>query len=44
VVGYEVTHDESEHEHCEVLKPTAEQFAAYLQEIAKEKAIKKCSE
>ena len=42
VVGYEVTHDKTELEHCEVLKPTTAQSIKHLEEYSKEKGISKC--
>ncbi len=42
VVGYEVTHEEMELAHCEILKPTNEQSIEYLQAVAKERGIAKC--
>lgn len=43
IVGYEVTHDESELNHCKILKPTTAQSIEYLQQVAKDKKIEKCS-
>ncbi|MBU2969072.1 hypothetical protein KO527_06905 [Pseudoalteromonas sp. C2R02] len=43
VVGYEVTHDESELNHCKILKPTTAQSIEYLEQVAKNKKVEKCS-
>ena len=42
IVGYEVTHDEYELNHCNVLKPTTAQSIEYLQQVAKDKKMEKC--
>ncbi|GAA5188893.1 hypothetical protein [Ferrimonas gelatinilytica] len=44
VVGYEETHDESELNHCKVLKPTTEEFVALLKANAEHQTIKRCLE
>ena len=42
IVGYEVTYQPEDIEHCSVLKPTAEQFAEYMEIASEEKGVQRC--
>ncbi len=42
VVGYEETHSSADIEHCELLKPSSDQFIAYLHQVSQQKGVKKC--